>query len=117
MSEARDSRTEMSSSTTKTTGERSPARFASDWAAADAKPHAGAVRFRREERVEDLIRDVRQKPHARITNRNKNLLVLGSLHPDEDLSRTLDVLHRFDAIDEQIHRDLLQLHAIPQDRG
>src|SRR3982751_5218485 len=94
-----------------------PAAMRLDDRTADAKPHAGAVRLRREERVEDLLRDVRLKPDARVTDGNKNLLVLSWLHRDQDLSRAIDVLHRFDAIDEQIHRDLLQLHAIPDDAG
>ena len=30
---------------------------------------------------------------------------------------SLDLLHRFDAVDEQVHHDLLQLHSISDDKG
>ena len=34
---------------------------------------------------------------------------------DDQLSYSINIFHRFDAVDDQIHRDLLQLHAISDD--
>src|ERR1700739_4620911 len=82
---------------------------------ADAKPHTGAVCFSRKERIEDILRHLRGEPYARITQRNKNLLALISLRLDGELSCSIDFLHRFDAIDEQIHHNLLQLQTISND--
>ena len=63
----------------------------------------------------DLFRQLRRKPYASITDRNKNLLVFSSLRLDDHLSHPIDILHRFDAVDDQIHRNLLQLHAVADD--
>ena len=45
------------------------------------------------------------------------MLVFGSLRLDDDLSYSINVPHRFNAVDDQIHRHLLQLHAISDDLG
>jgi hypothetical protein len=55
---------------------------------------------------------MRWKPYAGVTEGHKNLLVFSSLGLDDQLSYSINVLHRFDAVDDQIHRDLLQWHAI-----
>jgi hypothetical protein len=47
--------------------------------AADAKSHAGAVRFGSKEGVEDVIRVLRWEADSRIADRHHNLLVLPSL--------------------------------------
>jgi hypothetical protein len=82
---------------------------------ADAKPHAGAVGFGCKERVEYLFRQLRRKPYAGITDRHKNLVAFSAPRLDDHLSYPVNVLHRLDAVDDQIHRDLLQLHAIADD--
>jgi len=41
-----------------------------------------------------------------------NLFAFSSLRLDDDLSYSMNVFHRFDAVDNEIHHDLLQLHAI-----
>jgi hypothetical protein len=51
-------------------------------------------------------------PNTGITDRNENLLVFGSLRLNDRLSYSFGLLHRFDAVDNEIHRDPLQLNAI-----
>jgi hypothetical protein len=43
--------------------------------------------------------------------------VFRSLRLDGELARPTQVLHRIDAVSDQVHHDLLQLHAISHDRG
>src|SRR5580658_6834783 len=83
--------------------------------AADAKPHARAVGLGGKERVEYLFRQLRWKAYAGITDRNENLLAVSSLRLDEHLSYSINIPHRFDAVDDQIHHNLLQLHSIAGD--
>src|SRR5580698_11050763 len=67
---------------------------------ADAQTHAGAVRFRRKERIENLFRELRRKPWTGIADRNKNLVALRSLRHDDQFSCPFSFLHRFDAVDD-----------------
>ena len=78
-------------------------------------PMPSAVGFRCKERIKNLFRELRRDPHAGVTDRNKNPLILSSLRPDDHLTYPIHVLHRFNAVDDQIHHDLLQLHAISND--
>ena len=48
-------------------------------------------------------------------NETRISLVLGLLRPDDQLPYSINIFHRFDAVDDEIHRDLLQLHAISDD--
>jgi hypothetical protein len=49
---------------------------------ADTKSHAGAMRFGSKERVKDLIRLLRRKPHAGIADRNREMAVFGLLRAE-----------------------------------
>src|SRR5216110_956512 len=83
--------------------------------AANAKSHTGAVGFGSKESIEDLVRLLRGKPYTGVTDRDQKLLVFRSLRPDGELPRPILVLHRFDAIDHQVHQHLLHLHAVGHD--
>jgi hypothetical protein len=67
---------------------------------ADTKPHACAVRFSCEERVKNLFCAFWRKPWAGITHGHENLLVFNSLRLDDHLSYSINVPHRFDAVDD-----------------
>src|SRR5260370_26424600 len=58
----------------------------------------------------------RAAPH-RIADGHQKLLVFLSLRLDCELSRPVHRLHRFNAVNHEVHDDLLQLHAIPPDPG
>src|SRR6266478_5026209 len=83
--------------------------------AADAKPHAGAVRLRCKKRVEDLVRLLWGKPYTCIADGHQNLFFLRSLRLDGQLARPIHFLHRIDAVHDEIHQYLLQLHTISHD--
>src|SRR3982751_7005068 len=83
--------------------------------AADAQPHTCAMGFRCKKRIENVVRDMRRHPYAVIANRNKNLLVFTSLRLDDHLPYAIAILHCLDAVDDQIDRDLLQLHLVADD--
>src|SRR5713101_9675981 len=85
--------------------------------AADGQTHSGPLRLRRKERLEYLVRLLRGKPYAGIADGHLKLLVFRSLRPDGQLTRSVHVLHRIDAIDHKVHQHLLQLHAISCNRG
>jgi hypothetical protein len=50
-----------------------------------------------------------------ITHGHEQLLVFTPLRFDGQLSYSFNVLHRFEAVQDQIHRDLLQLNTISDD--
>ena len=75
------------------------------------------MRFGRIEWVEYLFRQLGRKPRSGIAEGQKNLFVFTLPRRDDYLPRSIDVFHRFDAVDDQVHDDLLQLHAIPDDAG
>src|SRR5438445_4882929 len=85
--------------------------------AADGESHTRAVRLGGKERLEDLAPLLRGQPHAGIADGHHNLLVFRLLRFDGELARPIHVLHRIHAIEHEVHQHLLQLHAIPQDRG
>src|SRR5260370_33174689 len=88
-----------------------------DDGAADAKSHAGSVRLGSKESIEDLFRLLWGQPHSAVSDGHHNFLVLHSLRPDGEFARPIRVLHRFDAIDHEVHQHLLQLHAVGHDLG
>jgi len=85
--------------------------------AADPKSHASAVRLRSKERIKDLVRLLKRKPKAGITNRHHKFLVLPSLRLDAQFARPIHIPHRIDAVNHQIHQHLLQLDSISHDPG
>src|SRR3984893_14098743 len=76
----------------------------------DGQSHTGALRFRGEECLENTLGFIDGKPDARIAHRNQWLAILGPLRCDGQL--TTRVLHRLDAVEHEVHQDLLQLDAI-----
>src|SRR5438270_159397 len=84
---------------------------------ADAKSHAGAVRLGGEECIEDLVGVLLRNPHAGVADGHQGLLVLSALRGDDELPGPVDILHRLDAVHQEVHQHLLQLHAISQDPG
>ncbi len=88
-----------------------------DDGAADGQSHAGPVTLRREERVEDLVCLLRGQPNASIADANHELLAFRSVRLDGELAHPVHILHRLDAVVDEVHQDLLQLHAISHDPG
>src|SRR5207237_493755 len=66
---------------------------------------------------EDLVRMLHGQPDAGIADAYRELPVFGSLRLDGELARPIHILHRVDAVRDEVHHDLLQLHAISHDLG
>src|SRR5258705_6649523 len=79
---------------------------------ANREPHTGPLRFRRKKCFENLIRLLRRQAHSCIANRQYNFFVFCFLRLYQQLSLPIHILHRFDAIEHQVHKYLLQQHAI-----
>src|SRR6266404_3111439 len=88
-----------------------------DDGAADAKSHAGPKGLGGKEGIEDLVRLLWRQPHAGIRDGHHNFLVSRSLRLDGKLARAVHVLHRVDAVDNEVHHHLLQLNRISHDLG
>jgi hypothetical protein len=86
-----------------------------DDGSADAKPHAGTVSLGGKKCIEYLVCLLRGNPYAGIADGYLNLLVFCPLRLDGHLTGSVHVLHCINAVDDQIHRNLLQLHAISDD--
>src|SRR6267142_1988475 len=79
---------------------------------ANREPHTGPLRLRRKKCFENLIRLLRRQAHSCVADRNYNLFVFCLLRLNQQLSLPIHIFHRFDAIEHQIHKNLLQQHAI-----
>src|ERR1700722_8603386 len=82
--------------------------------AADSKSHASAMKFGGEECVKDPVWSL-GKAHASVTYRYCNLLLFRSLRLDHKLAPSVHLFHCLNAVDDEVHNDLLQLNAIPHD--
>src|SRR5215510_4124886 len=78
--------------------------------AADGQPHAGSTRLGGEKRVENALRASFGKPNPGIAHGNKQLTILSPHRGDVQFADLL--LHGLDAIEHEIHQNLLQLHAV-----
>src|SRR3984893_4291289 len=76
----------------------------------DGQSHAGSLRFGGEERLENAFGFLSRKPDARVTHRNQELTIFGSLRRDAQF--TAFILLGLDAIEHEVHQYLLQLHTI-----
>src|SRR5271165_3981298 len=76
----------------------------------DGQSHTGALRFCREECVENALGLIDRKTDARITHRNLELAMLGPFRCDGQFTTRLS--HCLDAVEHEVHQNLLQLHAI-----
>src|SRR5207302_3423230 len=72
---------------------------------------ACSVRLGREEGIEDLPR-LRRQPRPGVTDGNQQLITFIALRGEGEIARVVNALHGVDAVDHQIHQDLLQLYAI-----
>src|SRR6267154_2494805 len=79
---------------------------------ANREPHTGPLRFRRKKCLENLIRLLRRQAHSRVADRHYNFFVFCFLRLNQQLSLPIHIFHRLDAIDHQVHKNLLQQHAI-----
>src|SRR5882724_119083 len=86
-----------------------------NYGAADGQSHADPMRLRGKKGVEDLVRLLRGQPHAGIADTHHKLLVSRSVRLDGEVARPIHILHRIDAVHDEVHHDLLQLHAIAHD--
>ncbi len=68
--------------------------------------------LRRKEGLENLVRLLRRQTHSGVADRHYNFLVFCSLRLNQQLSLPIHILHRLDTVDHQVHKHLLQLHAI-----
>ena len=84
---------------------------------ADAKSHASAMGFGGKEGIEDLIHLLCRQPDARIADRHHKLLILPSLRLDGELTSARDSLHSIDAVEHEVHENLLQLDTVCHDLG
>src|SRR5437588_10630248 len=70
------------------------------------------MRLRREECIEDLVRLLRGQSNAGITDTNHELFSVRSMRLDGKLAHTVHILHCLNAVQDEVHHDLLQLHPI-----
>src|SRR5260370_23567123 len=87
-----------------------PAAMRFDDPPTDRQSHTGTLRLVGEECLENALAFVDGKPGARIAYRNQQLTILAPLRCDGHF--TTGVLHRLDAVEHEVHQNLLQLHAI-----
>src|SRR5713101_2573561 len=75
------------------------------------------MKLRGKECIEDLIRMVGGQSHAGNADRDQQLTILGLLRLDRKFAFSVHILHGIDAIEREVHEDLLQLDAISHDLG
>src|SRR5260370_2966135 len=81
---------------------------------ADGKPHNSPVILGRKECSKDLVRLFRGQSHTSITDRDQQSTVVG-FRLDAKLTSATRFLHGLDAIEHEVHQDLLQLHTVCHD--
>jgi hypothetical protein len=77
--------------------------------------YADTMGFRGEERIENLIHRQRRQPNAGIADGHRDLSILRWLQLYSELPCPVPVVHRLDAVDHEVHQNLLQLHAVSCD--
>ena len=80
---------------------------------ADRQAHAAALRLGGEERIKDLIGFARRQPGAGVVDRNLDLTVLPQLRFDREDAAC--VAHCFNAVEHQVHQNLLDLDPVSND--
>src|SRR3979411_412313 len=85
--------------------------------AADGQSHTSPVNLRGKKRIEDLLPLLRGQPYTGIADGDHKLLVFRSPRLDGKLARPIHIVHRINAVTDEVHYDLLQLHAISHDPG
>ena len=56
-----------------------------------------------------------RQPDAGIADAHHQLFPFQALRLDSEFARPIDILHRVDAVGDEVHHDLLQLHTICRD--
>ena len=85
---------------------------------ADRQAHAHAAGFGSEECVEQPVGILGGQSDAAIAYRDQNLAGFLLVRPDHQLAQPVrDRLHRFDAVDDEIEDDLLQLDPVAEDQA
>ena len=92
-------------------GPQSPAVRLDD-RAADRQPHPGAVRLRREERVEDLVLTRRRQADPGVRHDHLHVITALRARADGDLAPPLHALRGLDAVHEEVQEDLLELDPV-----
>jgi len=83
---------------------------------ADRQAHPCPVGFRRVESLKNALEIVLINARAGIAHSDENRIGLRSFSADRQVSYArLDRAHRFDGVEDQVQRDLLQLNTIPLD--
>src|SRR5262249_14607109 len=83
----------------------------------DREPHTHAAGFGAVESMEDSFGAHWIKADSRVLHRNSDLIPLVAFGPDDQISLPIfHRAHRFDAVQDQIHYDLLYLYSIAHDR-
>src|SRR5260370_21973711 len=72
---------------------------------ADGQSHTGPVNLRGKKRIEDLVRLLRGQPYAGIADADHKLLVFRSPRLDGKLARPIRILHRINAVTDEVHHD------------
>src|SRR4029077_15182247 len=85
--------------------------------ATDRQSHAGPIKLRCKEGIENLVCLLRGQSHTGIADAYYQLAGFLSLRVDGELAGPILILHRIDAVDDEVHHDLLQLHAVSDDAG
>ena len=99
-------------------GGRQPSSVRVDDRAADRQAHAHAAGFGGEEGIEQPIGILGGHADTAVAHRDQNLAGLILSRPDHQLARPVrDRLHRFNAVDDEVEDDLLQLDPIGEDQG
>src|SRR5467141_4831589 len=83
---------------------------------ADGQSHTSPVILGRKECPEDLVHLLREKPHAGIADRDQQLTIAG-FRLDGKLTSATSFLHGIDAIEHEVHENLLELHTVYHDLG
>src|SRR6266853_1282977 len=84
---------------------------------ADGESHAGPVKLGGKERIKDMLRLLRGQPHSRITDGHNKVPVFSWLGLDGKVACSIRFSHRLNTVQDEVHHDLLQLHAIAHDMG
>src|SRR5260370_410517 len=85
-----------------------------DDSAAEGESYAGAVRLGGKERLENAFRSFDRKPDARIADRHHQLTVFAPLRRYHEHAAVS--FHGLDAIEHEVHENLLQLDTIRRRR-
>src|SRR5260370_19852394 len=82
----------------------------------DGQPHTSPLIFGRKECLEDLFCLLRGQSHTGIADRDQQLTIAG-FQLDGKLTSACRFLHGIDAVEHEVHENLLQLHAVCHDLG